>query len=108
MDSKNESDHETPCSEEEPMSEDETPTTFDEEFIVSDEEEEDSVEELIEENENLRKENKNLKNQLKNKVGNFSGIERKCFSLTPKKWKTVGQQDLSQGAPPFTSPPPSP
>ena len=81
MDSENENDLETPCSEEEPMSEDETPTTSDEEFIVSDQEEEDSVEELIEENENLRKENKNLKNQLKK----LKGIERKCFSLTPKK-----------------------
>ena len=74
------------------MSEDETPTTSDEEFIVSDAEmeEEDEFEELIEEKEKLRKENKLLK------------------LLIQKKCKTVGQQNLSQGVPPFTSPPLSP
>ena len=89
-----ESDHEncSTCSEEEKMSEDETPTTSDEEFIVSDAEmeEEDEFEELIEENEKLRKEIQVLK------------------LLIQKKCKTVGQQNLSQGVPPFTSPPLSP
>ena len=89
-----ESDHEncSTCSEEEKMSEDETPTTSDEEFIVSDAEmeEEDEFEELIEENEKLRKEIQLLK------------------LLIQKKCKTVGQQNLSQGVPPFTSPPLSP
>ena len=91
MDLESEVDHEncSTCSEGEARSEDESPTTSDEEFIVSDAEmeEEDEFEELIEENEKLRKEIQLLK------------------LLIQKKCKTVGQQNLSQGVPPFTSPP---
>ena len=94
MDFESEVDHEncSTCSEGEARSEDESPTTSDEEFIFSDAEmeEEDEFEELIEENEKLRKEIQLLK------------------LLIQKKCKTVGQQNLSQGVPPFTSPPLSP